>query len=46
MFELAQRVDYVKNIIAINDEYIKGKFDDEFIDYINELLHHGITHQQ
>ena len=38
MFELAQRVDYVKNLIAINDEYIKGKFDDEFIDYINELF--------
>ena len=38
MFELAQRVDYVKNIIAINDEYIKGKFDDEFINYINELF--------
>ena len=38
MFELAQRVDYIKNLIADNDEYIKGKFDDEFIGYINELF--------
>ena len=38
MFELAQRVDYVKTLIADNDECIKGKFDDEFIGYINELF--------
>ena len=38
MFELAQRVNYIKDLIVDNDGYLKGKWDDEFIGYINELF--------